>query len=313
MSQPYEGDSAKKNVPGLTGTNSKGGIGVLGDSATGQGVAGQSKSFQGVYGHSETNAGVVGESDGMDGVWGDSHAQGFSGVSGRNSHPQGGNGVWGSSDAGRGVAGFSKSWQGVYGHSETNAGVVGESDQFDGVFGVSHSREHAGVSGHNDRGGFAGYFEGKVTVDGALTVTDDIVLTGADCAERFALCPEAQRDPGTVMVIDADGRLRECREPYDRRVAGVISGAGEYRPAIVLGAGEVARDAAPLAMIGKVYCKVDAGGEPIDVGDLLTTSDTPGHAMKAADGSKAFGSIIGKALRPISGGRGLIPILVAMQ
>ena len=313
MSVPYEGDSAKKDTPGLTGKNTAGGIGVFGDSAKGQGVAGSSKSWQGVYGHSEANAGVVGESDKMDGVWGDSHAQGFSGVSGRNSHPKGGNGVWGGSDAGRGVAGFSKTWQGVYGHSEANAGVVGESDRFDGVWGVSHSADHAAVSGHNNQGGFGGYFDGKVHVNGALTVTDDIVLAGSDCAEDFALAPGATPDPGTVMVIESHGRLRECRDAYDTKVAGVISGGGDYKPGIVLGRKGADCEGAPLAMIGKVYCKVDATQSPIGVGDLLTTSDTPGHAMKAVDGSRAFGAIIGKALRPLPAGRALLPILVAMQ
>jgi hypothetical protein len=58
---------------------------------------------------------------------------------------------------------------------------------------------------------------------------------------------------------------------------------------------------------------VDAGASPVEVGDLLTTSETPGHAMKAGDPEKAFGSVIGKALRPLAGGRGLIPVLIALQ
>jgi hypothetical protein len=49
------------------------------------------------------------------------------------------------------------------------------------------------------------------------------------------------------------------------------------------------------------------------VGDLLTTSSTPGHAMKASESQKAFGSIIGKALRGLREGQGLIPILIALQ
>ena len=69
----------------------------------------------------------------------------------------------------------------------------------------------------------------------------------------------------------------------------------------------------PVALMGKVYCKVDAGYSPIDVGDLLTTSPTPGHAMKADDHDKAFGAVIGKALRRLEAGQGLIPILVALQ
>src|SRR6266516_4112362 len=75
MAQPYEGVSNNQNKPGILGRNTADGVGV------------------------------VGESDGLDGVWGDSHAQGGSGVSGRNSHPNGGNGVFGTSDPGRGVVG----------------------------------------------------------------------------------------------------------------------------------------------------------------------------------------------------------------
>jgi hypothetical protein len=35
--------------------------------------------------------------------------------------------------------------------------------------------------------------------------------------------------------------------------------------------------------------------------------------MKAADPARAFGAVIGKALAPLDGGRGLIPVLVALQ
>jgi hypothetical protein len=69
----------------------------------------------------------------------------------------------------------------------------------------------------------------------------------------------------------------------------------------------------PVALLGKVYCKVDAGYGSIDVGDLLTTSSTPGHAMKADDPVKAFGTVIGKALTQFTGGTGLIPILITLQ
>ncbi|MDP8931613.1 MAG: hypothetical protein M3O70_24345, partial [Actinomycetota bacterium] len=68
-----------------------------------------------------------------------------------------------------------------------------------------------------------------------------------------------------------------------------------------------------LAMVGKTYCKVDAQFAPIGIGDLLTTSETEGHAMKAGDVSRAFGATLGKALRPLPEGTGLIPILVALQ
>jgi hypothetical protein len=82
---------------------------------------------------------------------------------------------------------------------------------------------------------------------------------------------------------------------------------------LILDRKESSEGRVPIALIGKVYCKVDAQYVAIEVGDLLTTSPTPGHAMKAADPLKAFGTVIGKALRPLEGGQGLIPILVALQ
>ena len=69
----------------------------------------------------------------------------------------------------------------------------------------------------------------------------------------------------------------------------------------------------PLSLAGKAFCKADAAYGPIQIGDLLTTSPTPGHAMKADDPLQAFGAVIGKALRPLGKGRGLVPILIALQ
>ena len=65
--------------------------------------------------------------------------------------------------------------------------------------------------------------------------------------------------------------------------------------------------------MGRVYCKVDANHGAIEVGDLLTTSSTPGHAMKASDPLRSFGAVIGKALSDLKSGTGLIPVLVALQ
>jgi hypothetical protein len=99
----------------------------------------------------------------------------------------------------------------------------------------------------------------------------------------------------------------------DKRVAGVISGGGDYKPGIVLDKQKSEGNRQPIALLGKVYCKVDAQYGAIEVGDLLTTSPTPGHAMKADDPLKAFGAVIGKALHPLEGGQSLIPILIALQ
>jgi hypothetical protein len=138
-------------------------------------------------------------------------------------------------------------------------------------------------------------------------------LTNADCAEDFEMVGAKEIEPGTVMVIDREGALRPSEQAYDKKVAGVISGAGDYKPGITLDKQEPPGNRAPIALMGKVYCKVDAQYSPIEVGDLLTTSSTPGHAMKASDPLRAFGAVIGKALRPLTTGQELIPILIALQ
>jgi len=141
----------------------------------------------------------------------------------------------------------------------------------------------------------------------------DIILQNADCAEDFEVAEAAEAEPGSVMVIGGDGRLSQCSMPYDRCVAGIVAGAATLRPGIVLGRKATARRALPIALIGRVFCKVDADQGAIAVGDLLTTSPTPGHAMKADDPLQAFGAVIGKALEPLAAGRGLLPVLVALQ
>lgn len=141
----------------------------------------------------------------------------------------------------------------------------------------------------------------------------DIRLQGADCAEHFPVLDRAGIDAGSVLVVD-EGGLRLCARDYDRRVAGVVSGAGEFKPGIRLGFdAEGEGDTLPIALVGRVRCKVDASFGAIELGDLLTTSPTPGHAMKASDQARAFGAVLGKALEPLAEGQGMITILVCLQ
>jgi hypothetical protein len=142
-------------------------------------------------------------------------------------------------------------------------------------------------------------------------LTGDITFAGADCAEDFDVAEEVE--PGTVLSIHDDGRLAPSRQAYDHRVAGVVSGAGELTPAMRLGrwAGDGQR--VPVALVGRVLCLGDASERPIERGDLLTTSATPGHAMAARDRQQAFGAVLGKAMGALPAGRGLLPILVALQ
>jgi hypothetical protein len=151
----------------------------------------------------------------------------------------------------------------------------------------------------------------SIHLDGAA---GDILLQGGDCAEALEIADgEEESEPGSVMVFDEDGRLRRCSRAYDRMVAGIVSGANLLRPGIILSSRNDGPVSLPIALIGKVYCRVDARQIAIDVGDLLTTSDLPGHAMKAADQQRAFGAVLGKALAPLTAMAGLVPVLVGLQ
>ena len=153
----------------------------------------------------------------------------------------------------------------------------------------------------------------KLDVNGSITVEDDIILAGADCAEDFEIGDDAPSEPGTVMVINDDGRLCQSQKAYDRRVAGILSGAGSLRPGIVLGRKSSSQGTQAIALTGTTYCRIDASIHPVAVGDLLTTSDRPGHAMSAQDPERSFGAVIGKALGNLTGGVGLVRVLVALQ
>ena len=140
----------------------------------------------------------------------------------------------------------------------------------------------------------------------------DIVLKNADCAEEFDTA-EPDVESGSVMVLDDEGSLRRSTEAYDTRVAGVVSGAGNYDPGIVLDRQSGPGQRLPIALMGKVFCRVDATEAPVGVGDMLTTAERPGHAMEAEDPGRSFGAVIGKALGALPSGRDLVPVLVSLQ
>ena len=118
-----------------------------------------------------------------------------------------------------------------------------------------------------------------------------------------------------VAEIDPDnpGKLRIVRGAYSRRVAGVVSGANGLPTGAILGNLPGSENAPPIALSGRVWVYCDATENAIEPGDLLTTSGTPGHAMKVTDYPRAQGAILGKAMSRLDGEKGLVLVLVTLQ
>lgn len=293
---PSIGIIGKTNSPtgvGVQGTGGANGWGVFGQSSGGYGVYGNSPNGAGVVGTSNVWAGVYGETSTWFGVWGKATGDNGKGVYGESFNSYG---VWGKSPNGAGVVGESENWVGVYGQSNDYLGVYGKSINNTGVYGESVN-------------GFAGFFAGKVGVS-VLQING-----GSDLAEPFEINEKIEIEPGSVMIIDSEnpGKLKLSNEAYDKKVAGIVSGAGGVNPGITLHQDGVLEGNILVAMVGKVYCKVEAFSGPIKAGDLLTTSNISGYAMKVTDNQLSQGSIIGKAMTELKSGKGLVLVLVNLQ
>lgn len=176
-----------------------------------------------------------------------------------------------------------------------------------GVFGTSASPNGVGGYFKNTGGGVACRVEGNCKVN-------QLEIVGAgDVAERFEVTDAVK--PGMLVSIDPDetGKLQLCRGAYSPMVAGVVSGAGKLRPGVVLDP-DVNKEAHPIAMSGRVWVYCDATENAIEPGNLLTSSSTPGYAMKVLDFPRAQGATIGKAMTRLKKGeRGLVMALVSLQ
>jgi hypothetical protein len=145
------------------------------------------------------------------------------------------------------------------------------------------------------------------------------ITGGSDLSEQFEINPSdciGTPLPGMIVCIDPHnpGQLLPSSRSYDRTVAGIISGAGGVHPGLLMGQqGSVANGEHPVALTGRVYCMVDGGHGSVSPGDLITTSNTPGHGMKVTDHERARGAIIGKAMTRLEGGTGLVLVLVSLQ
>lgn len=154
----------------------------------------------------------------------------------------------------------------------------------------------------------------KLDVRGTTRTCVLTIVGGCDLAEPFLL-KDDQIPRGSVVVIDEEhpGRLMRSEQAYDKRVAGIISGANGVNPGITLQQEGMFDQGQNVALSGRVYVQADASFGAIKPGDMLTTSNTPGHAMKVGNHAKAQGAILGKAMSALKEGKGMVLVLVTLQ
>tara|TARA_Y100000310_G_scaffold182007_1_gene182018 strand:+ start:179 stop:2407 length:2229 start_codon:yes stop_codon:yes gene_type:complete len=194
---------------------------------------------------------------------------------------------------------------------------------------------------------------GNTSPQHTLSVQGDLYVDG-DCVEKDGACADiaepinANKDEplesGDVLVIDISSdqwHITKSTKPYDTKIAGIYTS----NPALYMGTnvqigvqhnftskaplehnGKV-----PLALAGQVPVKVTLENGIINKGDLLTTSSTPGHAMKFTlldprnantlqeqgeilwENEQRRNSILGKSLEPCKENVCKITALVTLQ
>lgn len=340
------------NDDGVRGwTGASGMSGVSGGSETGVGVTGRcTGDNHGIFGATfSTNAdhagvfgrnngagpGVYGEAKDSMGIGGSFEADGSQGTGVYGMASNGGNYTnYGGSflaagDTGIGVKGVATgsgasygglfqsfgdaNGHGVHGYSFWGLGVYGENGM-SGNYGAL-GRDNCGVYGESiSASSYAADFKGNVRIRSRTSGSTIVELgEGLDYAEGFVVSPKKAIAPGSVLIIDPDnpGQLTLSERAYDSKVAGIVAGANGQGSGVRLGSGQFDYD---VALAGRVYCNVDATEAAVEPGDLLTTSNTPGYAMKATVYVRAQGGILGKAMERLEKGKkGQILVLVTLQ
>jgi hypothetical protein len=170
---------------------------------------------------------------------------------------------------------------------------------------------------------------------------DDVVLEPGDLVAVAGLTESVNPDAVRPILI-----VRKAEDSFGQGVVGVVEGHYVYeavtRKTPTGGAEDARREgtsfpervtetireepAAPGEYLSVVYrglarVKVDATASPIGVGDPLSVSNTVGRAMRAqqsaVEGAAAAGcspgTVVGKAVEPLSHGQGFIWVLVDLQ
>ncbi len=205
------------------------------------------------------------------------------------------------------------------------------------VYGI---RSYININDQNVSSYYSGYFFSTAPDDpNYYGFYADERSGGAIDVAEYIYDSNGNTEPGDVLVADPNTKesVIISGKAFQTSVVGVVS----TDPHLVMGMELVTDEetgtpltdvqATRLALTGRVPCKVTDENGPIRPGDLLTTSSTPGHAMKwtAVDVNEAQDfeelknmlaenetrrhAVIGKALEAHNGGTGKIMVLIALQ
>jgi hypothetical protein len=176
----------------------------------------------------------------------------------------------------------------------SGVGLSGSSSSEGGTFTVTSNATHANTgSTIVARDGSGDFSAGVITA----TAT---AARYADLAEKYT--SDEDYEPGTVVELGGTAEVTQTRRPSSVAIAGIVSTDPAYLMNDDL-------EGISVALIGRVPCKVTG---KINKGDLLVSSDVPGHAKAHRDiHNPPSGSMIGKAIdNKDSEGPGVIEVLV---
>ena len=154
------------------------------------------------------------------------------------------------------------------------------------------------------------------------------IVSSAGAAVTVEWVPVSEPvEPGDVLELDPEnsGCYRRARQPCSTSVAGVVFTISGFVPGSSPATNRPlqtthhvlptthypsATDSTLLALFGIVPVKVTDESGPIHPGDLLMASSTPGYAMRWDRNSGEPCAFVGKALGPLEGEKGVLPVLL---
>ncbi len=140
-----------------------------------------------------------------------------------------------------------------------------------------------------------------------------VEVRGADIVEKFK--SKETIEAGVLVTIDENDirNYKTTDKAYQKGIVGIVSGANGVKHGMLLEQEDALAGNTKVAIAGRVYVKATAQNGSIKAGDLLTSSDKSGYAMKSTNRRKERGAIVGKALTSLDKGEGFVLVLVGLQ